>query len=350
MFINKLYLLNKEKILISELIFIRLNHLDSLSHIDNRDITHPNIILDEIGLKPIKVWDNLDKKKVCLEISNEVKNKSGIYLIGNKITRNTYVGSGSDNKIYTRFRNHLYNNNGSKLVKKSLDKYGIQNFFFAILEYFPVKITKENNKELMLLETEYIKEIGPKYNILTEAGNSFGYKHSEEVLLKMKENYSEKNRERLREWQKSRKNNWTESEKLKLREIALNKPSDYLTSQGREKLRNINKKGVNIIDINTNEILCTFNSTNQTSHYLCCSVKTIQRAFNLGTISIPDLFIPFLNQSHIDNHNSIKEYIDTSKLYLYDYKKGAKVGRIKLRGSNTTYKYFTQFKISHISS
>lgn len=242
MFINKSYLICRDRIPALRLVFIRLNHLDSLYHIDNRDITDPNIILDQIGLKPIKVWDNLDKKKVCIEISNEVKNKSGIYLIGNKITRNTYVGSGSDNKIYTRFRNHLYNNNGSKLVKKSLDKYGIQNFFFAILEYFPDKITKENNKELMLLETKYIKEIGPKYNILTEAGNSFGYKHSEEVLLKMKENYSEKNRERLREWQSSRKNNWTLEEKQKLRDIALNRPVDYLSPEGCEKLRNINKK------------------------------------------------------------------------------------------------------------
>ena len=31
----------------------------------------------------------------------------------------------------------------------------------------------------------------PNYNILTEAGSSFGYKHSEITRIKMKTNYSE---------------------------------------------------------------------------------------------------------------------------------------------------------------
>lgn len=317
MFIDKSFYTSKRYTLL-QVESIRLNHQESLSHIDNRDMTDPNKILNEIGIKPIKVWDHLDDHNVCAEISKEVKSKSGIYLIGNKITNNTYVGSASTNKIYTRFRNHLYNNNGNKLIKKSLDKYGIQNFFYVILEYFPNIVTKENIKELLLLEIKYIKEIGPKYNILTEAGNSFGYKHNEEILLKIKDNYPEKNR-----------------------------GPDYKTSESCKKINNLHSKNVNIIDINTNKILCIFNSNNKTAHYLNCSVKTIQHALALGVISLPDLFIPFLNQSHIDYHNSISEYIDTSKLYLYKYKKSNSYKSIKLRGSTITYKHFTQFKITH---
>jgi excinuclease UvrABC nuclease subunit len=66
-------------------------------------------------------------------------------------------------------------------------------------------INKENNKELLALETSYISLIVPQYNILTEAGNSFGYKHSEENLLKMKLAFTEERKELLRQLQYKRK-------------------------------------------------------------------------------------------------------------------------------------------------
>lgn len=273
-------------------------------NISPRDMTDPNIILDNIGIKPIKVWDNLDNKDVCLEISKEVKGKSGIYLIGNKITGNTYVGSGSINKLYKMFRKHLYNKNGNKLINKSIKEYGLNNFYYVILEYYPDIINKNNNINLILLEIYYIKLIGPKYNILTEAGNNFGFKHSEEILFNFKDNYS-------------------------------NSKINYF---------NIKNKEINIICIKTNQILCTFKNINQTAHYLCCSNKTIQHSLKLGTICLPNLFIPLLNQSHIDKYNSIIEYIDKSQLYLNDYELN---NSIKLKGSLVLYKHFTKFKISN---
>lgn len=60
-----------------------------------------------------------------------------------------------------------------------------------ILDYFPEEITRKNNKELMNLETKWLKTYSPTYNILLEAGNSFGYNHTEETKRKMKKNYSE---------------------------------------------------------------------------------------------------------------------------------------------------------------
>ena len=81
----------------------------------------------------------------------------------NKITRNTYIGSGSTNRLHARFSNHLLNFHGSKLIKKSVQKYGLNNFIFAILEYYPYEmptsggyprcavINKENNNYKILV-------------------------------------------------------------------------------------------------------------------------------------------------------------------------------------------------------
>lgn len=299
--------------------FIENNNVAKNNWITSRanttDITDPNLILNEIGLKVVKVWDSLDKRETCLNILNEVKNKSGIYLICNKITRNMYVGSASTNKLYTRYRNHLYNKKGSKLVKKSIEKYGLNNFFYAVIEYYPEIINRYNNKELLKLETYYISLLTPSYNILTEAGNSFGYKHSEEVLLKMKENYPESNRIRLREWQLSRKNNWTLEERNKLRDIALNRPKDYISIETRNNISLKKSLNINLYLNNyshndsTSQLLCNINNINKLANLLCVSYKTIQRAINLGYIYVPNSFIPYLNNNHIDNNDNIISFV-----------------------------------------
>ena len=59
---------------------------------------------------------------------------------------------------------------------------------------FPETVTRENNRKLLDLEDFYLKSLLPNYNILTEAGSSFGYKHSEITRIKMKSNYSEERR------------------------------------------------------------------------------------------------------------------------------------------------------------
>lgn len=59
---------------------------------------------------------------------------------------------------------------------------------------FQKTVTRENNRKLLQLEDFYLKSLLPYYNILTEAGSSFGYKHSEITRIKMKSNYSEQGR------------------------------------------------------------------------------------------------------------------------------------------------------------
>jgi hypothetical protein len=85
---------------------------------------------------------------------------------------------------------------------------------------------------LLDLEDFYLKSLLPNYNILTEAGNTFGYKHTEIDRIKMKANYSEQGRlaignlnrgkSRLR---RAAGGSETELAPQKLREKALNRGS-----------------------------------------------------------------------------------------------------------------------------
>ena len=99
-------------------------------------------------------------------------------MIVNKITKDYYIGSAATNRFYARFCNHVIYFRGSKIVKLAIKKYNLKNFAFVILDLYHNIVTKENNKELLDLEDKYLKLLVPNYNILIEAGSSFGYKHT----------------------------------------------------------------------------------------------------------------------------------------------------------------------------
>lgn len=136
-------------------------------------------------MKYEKLYKNLHQREVQLEILKDNKFKAGIYMILNKIDNKKYVGSAVTNRIHVRFRNHFFNGTGSKLTAKAVALYGVENFEFYILEYFPGFVKKENlssaHLALLQLETKYIQELKPEYNILQNGGSSLGYKHSKET-------------------------------------------------------------------------------------------------------------------------------------------------------------------------
>ena len=179
-------------------------------------------IIKELELNPVYIFENLDKEKIKTQILNETKCLSGIYMIVNKITKDYYIGSASTNRFYARFSNHVIYFRGSKIVKSAVKKYELKNFAFIILELYPNVVTKENNKELLDLEDKYLKLLLPNYNILTEAGSSFGYKHTEVDRVKMKDVYSDARRERIGSLNRGQKLSPETIEKI--REKALNRP------------------------------------------------------------------------------------------------------------------------------
>ncbi|KAM4054273.1 GIY-YIG endonuclease (mitochondrion) [Hirsutella rhossiliensis] len=194
-------------------------------------------------------------------------------MILNKETLSYYIGSASTGRINSRFTNHLIYLRGSKVLKNSVNKYGIHNFVFIVLELFPEIVNQENNKKLLNLEDFYIKSLLPDYNILTEAGSSFGYKHTEVTRIKMKTNYSEQRRKQIGDLNRGKTlcSKTIES----MRQSALNRKDVNYTEQGILNMKK-NSKSIIVKQLN-NTVYGEFNSIVETAEALNCSTKTIQR-------------------------------------------------------------------------
>lgn len=184
------------------------------------------MILNKLDLNYIYVYENLNLEYTRKQTLTNTRGLSGVYMIMNKITKDYYVGSASTNRFYDRFCNHVIYFRGSKIVKLAIKKYDLQNFAFIILDLYPNVFTKENNKELLDLEDKYLKLLVPNYNILTEAGSSFGYKHTEINRKKMKDIYSNTRREQIRSLNKGKKFSTETIEKMREKALARSSMSD----------------------------------------------------------------------------------------------------------------------------
>lgn len=230
--------------------------------------------IEENQLKPVYIYDDIHLDKTRTIILKETKNLSGIYLIFNKVTSDYYIGSASTNRFYARFSNHLLYLKGSKIVKHAVRKYKLKNFVFLILELFPDIIDKENNKKLLDIEDFYLKSLLPNYNILTEAGSSFGYKHTEISRIKMKNNYSIQRREFIANLNKGKILSFEIVEKIREKAL-MRKKVNY----SEKSLLNMKKNSKPIILYNLNNtIFGEYFSIIEAADYINCSPKTIRRA------------------------------------------------------------------------
>lgn len=230
--------------------------------------------ISEKNLNPVFIYEDLGDKTVKSRVLNDTRGLSGIYLILNKVTLDYYIGSASTGKFHARFSNHLFNFNGSKVVKNAVKKYGISSFAFIVLELFPEIVNKENNKKLLDLEDFYLKSLLPNYNILTEAGSSFGYKHSEITRLRMKTNYSKERRLAIGNLNKGKR--FSPSTIEAMRQSALNRIRPIYSE---ESLQNMKKKYKAILVYNMDyTVYGEFPSITEASKSLGCSQKTIYRA------------------------------------------------------------------------
>lgn len=108
------------------------------------------------------------KKSDLIELNNAwskeypfLKNKPGIYLLHNKITKKNYVGKAHN--LLSRLENYctieyLKGHRASSSIYRAIIKFGYPNFSFSILEFC-------NEKDLSLREQYFINLIKPQYNI-----------------------------------------------------------------------------------------------------------------------------------------------------------------------------------------
>lgn len=268
---NKNMTTNKNKLSTFQFPFLQKIYNSTLPLKDNNILYK---FLKEEKLRPTHLYENLHLDETRKTILKETKDLSGVYLIFNKVNGNYYVGSASTNKFYSRFSNHLLHFNGSKILKHAVTKYKLSNFAFLILELFSEIVNKENNKKLLNMEDFYLKYLLPDYNILTEAGSSFGYKHTELDRIKMKNNYSLERRELIGSL--NRNKNLSSETIEKIREKALSRKK--ITFSG-EALLNLKKNSKAIILYNLNRtVFGEYYSIVEAAKSINCGEKTIRRA------------------------------------------------------------------------
>ncbi len=231
-------------------------------------------IITELELNPIYIFETLDLENIRQQILNETKGLSGIYMIVNKITKDYYIGSAATNRFYSRFSNHLIYFRGSKIVKSAVKKYGLSNFAFIILDLYPNIVTKENNKELLNLEDSYLKLLLPNYNILTEAGSSFGYKHIEVDRQNMKDGFNNVRREIIGSLNRS--TNISPETIDKMRQKAFNRPS--MSDKTKNKCIT-NTRPVILYNLN-GTVYGEYSTILDAAKSINCGEKTIRRALN----------------------------------------------------------------------
>jgi group I intron endonuclease len=231
-----------------------------------------NEIVKELTLNPVYLYENLNLDNTRKQILKDTKGLSGIYMIVNKITKDYYIGSASTNRFYARFSNHVIYFRGSKIVKLAIKKYNIENFAFLILELYPNIVTKENNYELIKLEDKYLKLLLPNYNILTEAGSSFGYKHTEINRQKMKDIYTDVRRKKIGDLNKGKS--------LSLETIEKMRQKTLFKSPMSEKIKNKyikNTRPVTLYNLNST-IFGKYLTILDAANAINCNEKTIRRA------------------------------------------------------------------------
>lgn len=105
---------------------------------------------------------------------------SGVYCILNVINNKCYIGSSVNLK--KRRTDHLRelrkNIHHSDKLQNAVNKYGIENFRFCIIELCVRDLCKDR-------ENYYLKTFKPEYNICLDASSRLGLKHTQETIDKI---------------------------------------------------------------------------------------------------------------------------------------------------------------------
>lgn len=244
---------------------------------------------NKINITPVKSYYNLHLISTQLNIQKENKQKAGVYIVMNNINGNFYVGSASSNRINTRFRNHcIHLKSSNKPLLRAINKYGIQNFSFHIVEYFNGFVNKENLKlnHLKLLEREsfFISYLKPIYNILTYAGSSLGFKHTDETPHKMQINYSQERKNQIGNLNKGKTLTKDVRDQLKLKAKERFSDVNFKTEFLLKNKDNL-FKGKNVILCNAEgDILSRYTSIQQVSQVFSINRKTVRKYLKSGKL------------------------------------------------------------------
>lgn len=100
--------------------------------------------------------------------------KSGIYCIKNKVNSKLYIGKSKN--LHRRKYQHLselkHNKHKNKYLQASVNKYGIENFVFEVLEFCEINELPKLEYHWINHYKTHIRDIGYNIELLDENGNS----------------------------------------------------------------------------------------------------------------------------------------------------------------------------------
>lgn len=105
---------------------------------------------------PVLTLSGLNNKNTLKTYRYMLKNKGGIYSWINTVNGKQYIDSAKD--FYIRCTEHINNHKSNSALQSAFIKYGLENFYFVIYEYFSFKNKNLSSKALTDLETMYIKK------------------------------------------------------------------------------------------------------------------------------------------------------------------------------------------------
>ena len=125
----------------------------------------------------------------------------GIYKIENQLDGKCYIGSAQN--IHRRRREHLGTYKSNVKLKRAIEKYGIENFNFTILEEVRDKAKLLYYEQIWLDILYQSLDESDIYNLAPTAGSPLGRTHSEETKLKIAATKLGKKRVFSSEWREN---------------------------------------------------------------------------------------------------------------------------------------------------
>lgn len=156
-----------------------LFNINNYNNNDSKNMNNKNLFSFLRNHSFVKVYEYLRDNRADIMKDHKI-NKSGVYILYNKMNSHYYVGSSIN--ISGRMKNYLnikyleLKQNNNMPIVKGLLKYGHNNFALIIIKYLP-------QSDLTIKESYWINELKPYYNVLLEAYRSTGYIHTEKTKL-----------------------------------------------------------------------------------------------------------------------------------------------------------------------
>lgn len=162
------------------LFFIYYLNFGSLNEVLDYSLLVHILPISNYGIKTFN--DPINSSRARRDLIREENNgKVGVYCWVNTVNGKFYIGSGIN--LYKRlsdyFQSGYYLARPNVYILRAISKYGINNFSLTILEY-------TSSEDLISCEQKWIDLLKPEYNLCPIAGNSKGYKHSEENVEKIR--------------------------------------------------------------------------------------------------------------------------------------------------------------------